>query len=109
VIRVLVVLKVNPEGISADIRTAAIPGWQHLVLHLSSYWLPSTVMQILVVILCICITFGALLWQCWLGIRKSNRPVKIGDELLYGLWSKVQMICIWSSWCQCNPSYLASI
>ena len=32
-------------------------------------------------------------------------PVKMSDELLAWLsvWSEVQMICIWSSWCHCLP------
>jgi len=40
-------------------------------------------------------------WHCWLGVRKSIRPV-IG---VVTVWSKLQMICIWSSWChcQCHP------
>ena len=25
------------------------------------------------------------------------------------VWSEVQTICIWSSWCHCHPSYLASL
>jgi len=42
------------------------------------------------------------LWHCWLGIRKSIRPVKMSDEVLswLSLWSEVQMVqmvCIWSS------------
>jgi len=30
---------------------------------------------------------------------------KLSDEVLAWLsvWSKVQMICIWSSWCHCHP------
>jgi len=30
---------------------------------------------------------------------------KLSDEVLAWLsvWSEVQMICIWSSWCQCHP------
>jgi len=37
---VFVVLKVTPEGICAYLPTPAIPGWQHLIPHLSSDWLP---------------------------------------------------------------------
>jgi len=33
-----------------------------------------------------------VLWQCWLSVRKSIRPVKN--------W---MMRCIWSSWCHCHP------
>jgi len=30
---------------------------------------------------------------------------KLSDEVLAWLsvWSKVQMVCIWSSWCHCHP------
>ena len=41
-----------------------------------------------------------MLWHCWLGIRKSIRPVKkLSDEVLewFYVWSEMQMICIWSS------------
>jgi len=34
----------------------------------------------------------------------------MSDEVL-GVWSKVQIVCIWSSWCHCRPqtaSFLAS-
>jgi len=29
----------------------------------------------------------------------------LSDEVLafLSIWSEVQMICIWSSWCQCHP------
>jgi len=39
--------------------------------------------------------FHSVLWQYWLGYRK------LSDEVLARLsvWSEVQMICIWSSWC----------
>jgi len=35
----------------------------------------------------------------------QEEPVKKSDEMLMWLtvWSKTQMICIWSSWCQCHP------
>jgi len=40
------------------------------------------------------------------GLHKEH-PVckKLSDELLawLSLWSEVQMICIWSSWCHCHP------
>ena len=51
-------------------------------------------------------TFRLVLWHCWLGVRKSIRPVKtLSDQLLAWLsvWGEVQMICIWSSWCHCDP------
>jgi len=43
--------------------------------------------------------FCRVLWCCWLGGRKSIRPVKTE------WWGAgmVQMICIWSSWCHCHP------
>ena len=45
-------------------------------------------------------------WHCWLGVRKSVWPVKIlSDEVLVWLsvWSEVQIVCVWSSWCHCHP------
>ena len=53
-----------------------------------------------------------VLWHCWLGIRKSIRPVKkLSDTVLAWLsvWIVVQIICIWPSWCHCHPSSLASV
>jgi len=51
-----------------------------------SHWLPS------------------VLWHCWLGGRKGIRPVKTECGVLAWLsvWSKVQMICLWSSRCHCH-------
>jgi len=43
---------------------------------------------------------------CWLGDRKCIWPVKklSGDVLVWlSVWSEVQMIYIWSSWCHCHP------
>ena len=43
--------------------------------------------------------------HCWLGIRKSIRPVKsLSDGMLacLSVWSEVQMICVWSSWFHCH-------
>jgi len=43
---------------------------------------------------------------CWCGIRKSIQPVNNWvDEVLVWLsvWSELQVICIWSSWCHCHP------
>ena len=53
-------------------------------------------------------TYYSVLRHCWLGIRKSIRPVKIewrGVGLLVSLslWSKVQIVCVWSIWCHCHP------
>ena len=55
-----------------------------------------------------------VLWCCWLGVRKSIRPVKKwGDEVQQWLsvWSEVKMICTWSTWCHCHPiiSYFIEI
>jgi len=52
------------------------------------------------------VTLPSVLWHCWLGVMKSIRPVnKLSDEVLAWLsvWTEVQMICIWSSWCRCHP------
>jgi len=51
-----------------------------------------------------------VLWHCWLGIRKSILPLK-NDELLVWLsvWSEVQIVCIWSSWCHCHPKTPSSL
>jgi len=38
--------------------------------------------------------------------QEGHRPVKnLSGEILAWLsvWSKVQMICVWSSWCHCHP------
>jgi len=45
-----------------------------------------------------------VLWRCWLGGRKASGLQKLSDEALawLSLWSEVQMICIWSSWCHCH-------
>ena len=46
-----------------------------------------------------------VIWRCWLGIRKSiRRGKKLSDEVLAWLsvWSEVQIICMWSSWCHCH-------
>ena len=55
---------------------------------------------------CVDFCLSLVLWHCWLGGRKGIRPVKIwSDEVLAWLsvWSKVQIICIWFSWCHCHP------
>jgi len=45
------------------------------------------------------------LWQCWLGVRKSIRPLKkLSNQMAWlSVWSEMQMIYIWSSWCHCHP------
>ena len=53
----------------------------------------------------------SLLWHCWLGVRKSIWPIKkLNDEVLVwlSLWSEVQIVCIWSSWCHYHPQTLSS-
>jgi len=48
----------------------------------------------------------SMLWRCWLGVRKRMRPVKnLSDEVLAWLsvWSELQTICMWSSWCHFHP------
>jgi len=46
----------------------------------------------------------SVLWHCWLGVRKSVRPLnKLSDEMLawVSVWSEVQRIYryFWLSWC----------
>ena len=53
----------------------------------------------------------SVLWHCWLGSRKSIRPVEQlrGRVLAWlSVWSKVQT-CIWPSWCHCHSLSLASV
>jgi len=40
-----------------------------------------------------------------LGARKSIRPVTLSDEVLtlLSVWSKLQIVCLWSSWCHVIP------
>ena len=56
------------------------------------------------------LTMISMIWSLWLGGRKSIRPVKTSNEVLVWLsvWNKVQMTCIWSSWCRCHPVISAS-
>jgi len=44
---------------------------------------------------------SSVLWCCWLGGRKGIWHVK--TEWWGTVWSEVQMICTWSSWCHCHP------
>jgi len=53
-----------------------------------------------------CLWLPSVLWHCWLGIRKSIRPVKI-DWL--SVWSEVQIVCIRFSWCHCHPQTPSSL
>ena len=53
----------------------------------------------------------SVLWHCWLGVRKSIRPVKklSGGVLAWiSVWSEVQT-CTWPSWCHCHSLSLASV
>ena len=48
----------------------------------------------------------SVIWHCWLGVRKSIWSVKnwSGGVLVWlSVWCKVQIVCIWSSWCHCIP------
>jgi len=47
----------------------------------------------------------SVLWNCWLGVRKSIRPVKIEwwGVGVVSVWSEVQIVCVWSSWFHCIP------
>ena len=48
-----------------------------------------------------------VLWRCWLGVRKSIRPVKSDKALVWlSVWSEVQVVCIWPSWCHCHLYHL---
>jgi len=46
----------------------------------------------------------SVLWHCWASGRAYDLQ-KLSDRVLAWLsvWSVVQMICIWSSWCYCHP------
>jgi len=89
---------------------------------------------------CLSCSLPSVLWRCWMGVRKSIRPVKKqawssrdlslgletqflrswywtrksrvqvwqkinwwGAGMVICLWSEVQIIFIWSSWCHCHP------
>jgi len=43
------------------------------------------------------------LWHCWLGVRKNLQKRVMRCWCSYFVCSKVQMTCIWSSWCHCHP------
>jgi len=45
----------------------------------------------------------SVLWHCWLGVRKSMHPVKIGWWGVGVERGEVQIVCIWSCWCHCIP------
>jgi len=57
------------------------------------------------------ITLPSVLWHCWLGGRKSIRPVKnwvVGVLSWLSVWSEVQTY-IWPSWRHCHSLSLASV
>ena len=59
----------------------------------------------------ICIVLPSGFWRCWLGGRKSIRPVKKlsgGVQAWLSVWSEVQTR-IWPSWCHCHSLSLASV
>ena len=54
----------------------------------------------------------SVLWHhCWLGVRKASGLQKLSDGVLVRLsvWSEVQIVCIWSTWCHCHPKTPASV
>ena len=52
---------------------------------------------------CVCV-YGYIL----LGVMKSIEPVKI-EWWDVVVWSEVQIVCIWSSWCHCHPKTPSSL
>ena len=46
---------------------------------------------------------SSVLWHCWLRVKKSIRPVKLEVLVWSSVWSEVQIVCIWSSWCHYHP------
>jgi len=50
----------------------------------------------------------SVLWHCWLGVRKSIRSVNI-EWCGVGVWSKVQIVCMWSSQSYCHPKTPSSL
>ena len=57
-----------------------------------------------------CLVMHGCVCLCALGIRKSIRPVKI-DWWGVGVvvWSEVQIVSVWSSWCHCHPRTTSSL
>jgi len=45
-------------------------------------WLVTLACQWICFSVYILLTLPSVLWHCWLGIRKSTRPVKLSDEVL---------------------------
>ena len=87
---------------------------QTRALHLLLYVLFNCV-DIFIWLSGICMRFyvilPSVLWHCWLGVRKSIRPVKIewwGVGVVY-LERGTEIVCIWSSWCHCRPKTSSSL
>lgn len=55
-------------------------------------------------ITCSLCTFSVspVLSNCWLGIRRSIRPVKTEWRGWMSVCSEMQLICNWHSWCHCH-------
>jgi len=53
--------------------------------------------------ICNLLHLPSVLWNGWASGRASG--LKLSDEVLLWLsvWSEVQIVCIWSSWCHCHP------
>jgi len=47
----------------------------------------------------------------WVPQEEHSACKNLSGEVLAWLsvWSDVQMICIWSSWCDCHPSSVAPV
>ena len=57
-------------------------------------------------VLCFCVIVKpSVLWHCRFGVRKSIQSVKIEwwGAVVVIVWSEVQIVCIWSSWCHFIP------
>ena len=57
------------------------------------------------------IIMPSVLWHCWFDIKKSIRLAKLEWWVLVWLsvWSEVQIVCIWFSWCHCHPKTSSSL
>ena len=82
---------------------------QHVEWSIMTMVLSCTFMTYLLTYLCIYLVLilfvllPSVLWHCWLGVRKSIRPVKIEVLAWFPVWSDEQMISIWSNWCHFHP------
>jgi len=83
--------------LNAELKTAQLK-WVFILLH--SFFLSVTLVLMLVIEY-----LPSVLWRCWLGGRKGIQPVKklSGEVLAWSfVWSEVQMVCVWSTWCYCH-------